>query len=172
MVTFDRRDEFWTSDSNLETIAAECHRLYNDDEFKQDVLDALRPVLDEHLDTAAVDQEAEDVIRKWLFKDGKGGLFQLRNQIVTNAVADLAEGDVIQFPSRRDGRTITHVVKQADPDDTGVRTVRVTEDGERKFSDLSTGLAYHIEDYDIDRSDRGQDAWRAAADMVEEATDD
>jgi len=172
MVTFDRRDEFWTSDSDLPAIAAECHRLYNSDEFKQDVLDALDPVLNEHLDTDDVDEEAEAVLRKWLFKDGKGGLFQLRNQIVTNEDADLAEGDVVQFPSRRDGRTITHVVKKADPDDTGVRTVRVTDDGERKISDLSTGLAYHVDDYDIDRSDRGQDAWRAASEMVEEVADD
>jgi len=172
MVTFDRRDEFENSDAALPAIAAECHRLYENEEFRADILEALAPVLNDHLNTDAVDDNAEAVLREWLYTDGKGGLFQLRNQIVNNAVADLAEGDVIQFPSRRDGRTITHVVKKADPDDTGVRTVKLTEDGERKLSDLSTGLVHHVEDYDVDRSDRGQDAWRAAGSMAEEVADD
>ena len=99
MVTFDRRDQFEDSDANLDTVAAEAHRLHESEAFREDVLDALGPVFKQHLDCEAVDAEAEEVLRRWVRKDGMGGLFQIRNQIVSNQHADLEEGDIIYVPA-------------------------------------------------------------------------
>ncbi|OYR71524.1 hypothetical protein DJ71_20480 [Halorubrum sp. E3] len=170
MPTFDRRDQFEDSDSNLDTVAAEAHRLHESEAFREDVLDALGPVFKQHLDCEAVDAEAEEVLRRWVRKDGMGGLFQIRNQIVSNQHADLEEGDIIRMVSARDGETvIPYVVRTVDPEDTGVSVVRVDpDDGTRRISDLSTGHVKYVDRFDVDRSERGRNPQRVARELAEE----
>ncbi|MFW6382518.1 MAG: hypothetical protein ACOCZD_00585 [Haloferacaceae archaeon] len=175
MVIFDRRDQFEESDSNLDTVAAEAHRLYESEAFREDVLDALGPVFKQHLDVEAVDAEAEEVLREWFRKDGVGGLFQIRNQIVTNRAADLEVGDIVRMESARSGddSIITYVVSDADPAETGVDVVRVDpDDGTRRGSDLSAGHVKYCERFEVDRSERGRNAHTVAREIGEEVTDD
>jgi len=164
MVTFDRRDEFEDSDSNLDTVAAEAHRLYESEAFQEDVLDALGPVFKQHLDVEAVDAEAEEVLRRWVRNEGMGGLFQIRNQIVTNREADLNGGDIIRMVSARDGETvISYVVRDVDGADIGASVVRVApDDGTRRHSDLSAGHVKYCNRFEVDRSERGRNPQRVA----------
>jgi len=173
MVTFDRRDQFEDSESNLDTVAAEAHDLYESDEFREDIIEALGPVFKQHLDCEAVDAAAEEVLREWFYKDGKGGLFQMRNQIVTNREADLDEGDIIRLVSARDEeRIIPHVVRAGDPAETGVKTVRVDpDDGSRRHSDLSAGHVKYADRFAVDRSERGRNAHTVARELAEELVD-
>jgi hypothetical protein len=171
MVTLDRRDEFEDSDSHLDTVAAEAHDLYASEAFREDVIEALGPVFKQHLDCEAVDADAEEVLREWFFEDGKGGLFQLRNQIVTNRQADLDEGDIIRMESARDGddRIISYVVRAAEPTETGAKTVRVDpDDGTRSHRDLSAGQVKYAERYEVERGERGRNPHTVARELAEE----
>lgn len=173
MVTLDRRDRFADSDSDLETVAETAHELYESDDFREDVIDAIRPVLMAHIDCHEVDDAAERVLANWLYKDGKGGLFQLRNQLVTNAQADLQVGDIIHMEPARDGddRVIPYVVRRADPEDTGVSVWRVSDDGKLSISDASAGHVLFCDRFDVDRSRRGEDAHAVARELTEEESD-
>jgi hypothetical protein len=173
MVTFDRRSEFEDSESNLDTVAAEAHRLYESDAFREDVIEALGPVFKQHLDCEAVDAAAEEVLREWFYRDGTGGLFQLRNQIVANREADLEPGDVVRMVSARDDdRTIPHVVRAGDPAETGVKTVRVDpDDGSQRHADLSAGHVKHDERFEVDRSERGRTPHTVARELAEDLVD-
>lgn len=171
MVAFDRRDEFDDSDSNLLTVAAEAHRLYEHEGFREDVVEALRPVLRDHLDCGAVDRAAEDVLVEWLFTDGKGGLFQLRNQIVTNREAELEEGDVVYMESARTGsdKIIPFVVDETVPEKTGVPAWRIDPDeGSYRWRDLNAGLVHFVERYEVDRSRRGEPGHKVAMELARE----
>jgi hypothetical protein len=169
MVALDRRSEFTESDADLLAVAAEAHRLYESDEFRADVIEALAPVLREHLDAAVIDEVAEAVLTEWCWTDGRGGFFQLRNQIVTTAEADLKGGDIIRMESARsESETIIpFVVWGADPDNTGVRVWRIDpEDGEKRCSDLNAGLVHFVDRYDVDRSHRGDSAHAVADELA------
>jgi hypothetical protein len=173
MVALDRRSEFDESEADLLAVAAEAHRLYESDEFRADVIEALTPVLREHLDEAAIDRAAEAVLTEWCWTDGNGGLFQLRNQIVTTTEANLEGGDIIRMESARsESKTIiSFVVWRADPDKTGVRVWRIDpEDGEKRCSDLSAGLVHFVDRFDVDRTRRGDSA-HAVADELAAAMD-
>ncbi|QLH81001.1 hypothetical protein [Halosimplex pelagicum] len=161
MVIFDRRDEFADSESNLETVAAEAHDLYSSDAFKDDVAEALGPVVKQHLDCEAVDAAAEEVLREWMAKEAMGGLFQLRNQIVTNRQADFAEGDLIRMQSASDpDEIIRYVIDDAAPDDTGVRVYRVPDDpdDDPSMTDHSAGHIKFCDRFAVDRSYRDAEA--------------
>lgn len=158
MILWDRRDEFADSESNLPTVAAEAHRLYESDVFRADVLEALEPVLKRHLDCEAVDQAAEDVFAEWLFKDGKNGLFQLRNQIITNREADLAEGDVIHMESARStsNEMIQYFVRTAEPDAVGVKVWDIrNEPSNWRVTTHHAGHVQHAERFTVERTYRG-----------------
>lgn len=173
MVAFDRRSEFTESDADLFAVAAEAHHLYESDKFRADVIEALTPVLRDHLDETVFDEAAEAVLTEWCWTDGKDGLFQLRNQIVTTAEADLKGGDIIRMESARsDSETITpFVVRRVDPEKTGVDVWRIDpEDGEKQYLDLSAGLVHFVDRFEIDRSRRGDSA-HAIADELTAAMD-
>lgn len=171
MVLWDRRDEFETSEAHLPTVAAEAHRLFESDAFRSDVLDALTPVLQHHLDSAAVDEAAEDVLGEWLYNDGKGGLFQLRNQIVTNREADIAEGDVLHMVSARStsDEVIPYFVRTAEPDATGVRVWDIRNDpGNWWTTTHHAGLIRHCERFTVEQTYRGDGSHATALTAYED----
>lgn len=174
MVVLDRRDEFEDSDSNLDTVAAEAHRLRESEQFHEDLADVLTPVFNRYLDCEAVDTEAEAVLREWVVDEGMGALFQLRNQIVSNREADLEEGDIVRMKSAHDEQIVVpQVVRASAPGETGVRTWRVDpESGDIRGSDLSAGRVRYVDLFEVDRSERGRNPFSVAQEVAWEVSDD
>ncbi|WP_227378911.1 hypothetical protein [Haladaptatus halobius] len=176
MVLLDRRDEFAESESDFETIAATAHELYHSDEFHDAFVRAIRSVLTDHIDTDKIDDAADAVLAEWLWRDGKGGLFQLRNQIVSNEQADLAECDIIYMASAVDAnRVIPFVVKSAVPEKTGVSVWRVDpDDGEISGREHSAGHVLFCDRFSVDRSRRNtrENPYLIVEELAETITED
>lgn len=156
MVLLDRRDEFAGSEADFDTIAATAHELYHSDEFREAFVRAVRSVLTDHIDPDEIDDAAEAVLAEWLWTDGKGGLFQLRNHIVSNERADLAEGDIIRMTSAVNAdRVVPFVVESAVPEETGVSAWRIDpDDGDVSSREHATGHVLFCDRFSVDRSRR------------------
>lgn len=160
MVIWDRRDEFEYSESDLEDIAAFCHELRENGAFQDTLQNECLGLVHEVADEAdgGIDDAARRTIARWMAKEASGAFFQLRNQILTTAEADLEENDVILMESNLDEeKTIYYVVHTADPDATGVRVWRVDPDDGPRVADHTAGHVHFEDRFKVARTFRDSD---------------
>jgi hypothetical protein len=172
------RDDLADSEHDFEDLAALAAALYDSEGFEADLRAAVRDVLrdhvaeSEHVDSPELDFPAEYVFEERLFKDGRGGLFLLRGQLVTNADADLAPGDVVRMQSASDpDKTVWYVVNRADPDAYRTSAIKVDPaEGERHYTDLTPGHVKFDDRYEVSHRFRDRDAraWSLAGELLDD----
>ena len=171
----DLRDKFKDSALDSATLAHLAHELRESDGFEADLCAAIGDVLADHVEDEhgiQLDTTAEIEFEDQLVTNGLGGLFMLRGGLVTNADADLEEGDVIRMKSGIDpDETVYHVVRESRPDATRTMAWRVDPEEDRvRGTDLTPGHVRYDGRFEVSRELRGEDGWTVARSLLDDLT--